>query len=240
MAEYFRDVQKQDVLFFIDNIFRFTQAGFRGLHPARPHAVRRGLPAQPGGRDGPAPGAHHLDPWSLDHPPCRRSTSPADDLTDPAPATTFAHLDATTVLSRRSRRRASTRRSTRWTRRPGSWTRAYIAQDHYDCAMRVKGHPAEVQGPPGHHRDPRHRRTGRGGQAHRPPGPPYRALPVAEHPRGEAVHRCRRLGCHPRGVDHRVQRHRGRKVRPLLHEQAFFLCGGIEDLERNAKELGVG
>jgi F0F1-type ATP synthase beta subunit len=66
MAEYFRDVQKQDVLLFIDNIFRFTQAGSE-VSPARPHAVGRGLPAHPGRRDGPAAGAHHLDAWSLDH-----------------------------------------------------------------------------------------------------------------------------------------------------------------------------
>ncbi len=67
MAEYFRDVQKQDVLLFIDNIFRFTQAGLRGVDAPRPHAVRRGLPAEPRRRDGPAPGADHLDARSLDH-----------------------------------------------------------------------------------------------------------------------------------------------------------------------------
>ncbi len=52
MAEYFRDEQGQDVLLFIDNIFRFTQAGFRGVHAARPHALGGGLPADAGRRDG--------------------------------------------------------------------------------------------------------------------------------------------------------------------------------------------
>ena len=48
MAEYFRDVKNQDVLLFIDNIFRFVQAGLGGVHPARPHAFGGGLPADPG------------------------------------------------------------------------------------------------------------------------------------------------------------------------------------------------
>ena len=67
MAEYFRDVQNQDVLLFIDNIFRFVQAGLGGVHPARPDALGRGLPADPGRRDGRAPGAHHLHPGPVDH-----------------------------------------------------------------------------------------------------------------------------------------------------------------------------
>ncbi len=48
MAEYFRDVQNQDVLLFIDNIFRFTQAGSEVSTPAGAYAFRRGLPAEPG------------------------------------------------------------------------------------------------------------------------------------------------------------------------------------------------
>ena len=67
MAEYFRDVQNQDVLLFIDNIFRFVQAGLRGVDPARPHALGRGLPAHAGRRDGRAAGAHHLDQGEVDH-----------------------------------------------------------------------------------------------------------------------------------------------------------------------------
>ena len=67
MAEYFRDVQKQDVLLFIDNIFRFTQAGSEVSTLLGRMPSRRGLPADPGRRDGRAAGADHLDPWSLDH-----------------------------------------------------------------------------------------------------------------------------------------------------------------------------
>lgn len=99
MAEYFRDEQKQDVLFFIDNIFRFTQAG------AEVSALLGRLPSAVGYQPTLATEMGRLQ---------ERITStkdgsitsiqavyvPADDLTDPAPATTFAHLDSTVVLSR--------------------------------------------------------------------------------------------------------------------------------------------
>merc|ERR1712085_80795 len=99
MAEYFRDVDKQDVLLFIDNIFRFVQAG------AEVSALLGRMPSAVGYQPTLATEMGVLQ---------ERITSttqgsitsiqavyvPADDLTDPAPATTFAHLDATTVLSR--------------------------------------------------------------------------------------------------------------------------------------------
>ncbi len=99
-AEYFRDVENQDVLFFVDNIFRFTQAG------SEVSALLGRIPSAVGYQ--PTLGT---DMGSMQE----RITStkngsitsvqavyvPADDLTDPAPATTFAHLDATTVLSRK-------------------------------------------------------------------------------------------------------------------------------------------
>ncbi|MGP1589455.1 MAG: F0F1 ATP synthase subunit beta [Oribacterium sp.] len=99
MAEYFRDVKKQDVLLFIDNIFRFTQAG------SEVSALLGRMPSAVGYQPTLA-----TDMGALQE----RITStkkgsitsvqavyvPADDLTDPAPATTFTHLDATTVLSR--------------------------------------------------------------------------------------------------------------------------------------------
>ncbi|GFN36199.1 F0F1 ATP synthase subunit beta [Tepidimicrobium xylanilyticum] len=99
MAEYFRDVEGQDVLLFIDNIFRFTQAG------SEVSALLGRMPSAVGYQPTLATEMGQLQ---------ERITStkkgsitsvqavyvPADDLTDPAPATTFAHLDATTVLSR--------------------------------------------------------------------------------------------------------------------------------------------
>ena len=99
MAEYFRDVEGQDVLFFVDNIFRFTQAG------AEMSALLGRIPSAVGYQP-----TLSTDMGALQE----RITStkkgsitsvqaiyvPADDLTDPAPATSFAHLDATTVLNR--------------------------------------------------------------------------------------------------------------------------------------------
>jgi F-type H+-transporting ATPase subunit beta len=99
IAEYFRDVEGQDVLFFVDNIFRFTQAG------AEVSALLGRIPSAVGYQP-----TLSTDMGALQE----RITStnkgsitsvqavyvPADDLTDPAPATSFAHLDATTVLSR--------------------------------------------------------------------------------------------------------------------------------------------
>ena len=66
MAESFRDEGK-DVLFFVDNIYRFTLAGYRSIRTAGPYAFRSGLPAYPGRRDGPSARAHHLDQDRFDH-----------------------------------------------------------------------------------------------------------------------------------------------------------------------------
>ena len=98
-AEYFRDEEGQDVLLFIDNIFRFTQAGSEVSALLGRIPVGGGLPADAGHRHGHAAGAHHVDQkGSITS--VQAIYVPADDLTDPAPATSFAHLDATTVLSR--------------------------------------------------------------------------------------------------------------------------------------------
>lgn len=99
MAEYFRDVNKQDVLLFIDNIFRFVQAG------SEVSALLGRMPSAVGYQ--PTLGTDMGDLQERIASTLEGSITsiqavyvPADDLTDPAPATTFAHLDATTVLSR--------------------------------------------------------------------------------------------------------------------------------------------
>ena len=99
MAEYFRDVKKQDVLLFIDNIFRFVQAG------SEVSALLGRMPSAVGYQPTLATDLGELQERIAST--TRGSITsvqavyvPADDLTDPAPATTFAHLDATTVLSR--------------------------------------------------------------------------------------------------------------------------------------------
>ena len=99
MAEYFRDVEGQDVLLFIDNIFRFTQAGSEvsALLGRMPSAVgyQPTLANEMGELQERITSTNRGSITSV-----QAVYVPADDLTDPAPATTFAHLDATTVLSR--------------------------------------------------------------------------------------------------------------------------------------------
>ncbi len=99
MAEYFRDVSKQDVLLFIDNIFRFVQAGSEvsALLGRMPSAVgyQPTLGTEMGELQERITSTREGSITSI-----QAVYVPADDLTDPAPATTFAHLDATTVLSR--------------------------------------------------------------------------------------------------------------------------------------------
>ncbi|XP_059645904.1 ATP synthase subunit beta, chloroplastic-like [Cornus florida] len=99
MAEYFRDVNEQDVLLFIDNIFRFVQAGSEvsALLGRMPSAVgyQPTLSTEMGSLQERITSTKEGSITSI-----QAVYVPADDLTDPAPATTFAHLDATTVLSR--------------------------------------------------------------------------------------------------------------------------------------------
>merc|ERR1712183_873665 len=99
VAEYFRDYEGQDVLLFIDNIFRFTQAGSEvsALLGRIPSAVgyQPTLATDMGGLQERITTTSKGSITSV-----QAIYVPADDLTDPAPATTFAHLDATTVLSR--------------------------------------------------------------------------------------------------------------------------------------------
>jgi F-type H+-transporting ATPase subunit beta len=99
IAEYFRDVEKQDLLLFIDNIFRFTQAGseMSALLGRIPSAVgyQPTLSTEMGGLQERITSTKDGSITSV-----QAIYVPADDLTDPAPATAFAHLDATTVLNR--------------------------------------------------------------------------------------------------------------------------------------------
>ncbi|MDO5721589.1 MAG: F0F1 ATP synthase subunit beta [Actinomycetaceae bacterium] len=137
MAEYFRDVQNQDVLLFIDNIFRFTQAGSEvsTLLGRMPSAVgyQPNLADEMGQLQEriTSAGGHSITSLQAIY-------VPADDYTDPAPATTFAHLDATTELSREIASRglypavdplASTSRIL---------DPAYVGEEHYAVATRVK------------------------------------------------------------------------------------------------------
>ncbi|MDD9362572.1 MAG: F0F1 ATP synthase subunit beta, partial [Anaplasma sp.] len=99
MAEYFRDVEGQDVLFFVDNVFRFTQSGSEvsALLGRVPSAVgyQPTLASEMGAMQERITSTHKGSITSV-----QAIYVPADDLTDPAPSTSFLHLDSTTVLSR--------------------------------------------------------------------------------------------------------------------------------------------
>jgi F-type H+-transporting ATPase subunit beta len=137
MAEYFRDVQKQDVLLFIDNIFRFTQAGSEvsTLLGRMPSAVgyQPTLADEMGQLQERITSTRGHSITSM-----QAIYVPADDITDPAPATVFAHLDATTTLSR-----AITEKGIYPAVDPLDSTSRimdprYIGQEHYDVAQTVK------------------------------------------------------------------------------------------------------
>jgi len=137
MAEYFRDVNKQDVLLFIDNIFRFVQAGSEvsALLGRMPSAVgyQPTLATEMGVLQERITSTNEGSITSI-----QAVYVPADDLTDPAPATTFAHLDATTVLSRGLASKGiypavDPLDSTSTMLQPG-----IVGEEHYGTAQRVK------------------------------------------------------------------------------------------------------
>jgi F-type H+-transporting ATPase subunit beta len=138
MAEYFRDVQKQDVLLFIDNIFRYTQAGSEvsTLLGRMPSAVgyQPNLADEMGVLQERITSTRGHSITSM-----QAIYVPADDYTDPAPATTFAHLDATTELSRDIASLGIYPAVDPLTSTSRILDPRYISQDHYDTAVRVIG-----------------------------------------------------------------------------------------------------
>ena len=235
MAEYFRDVQKQDVLLFIDNIFRFTQAGSEvsTLLGRMPSAVgyQPTLADEMGQLQERITSTRGHSITSM-----QAIYVPADDITDPAPHTVFAHLDATTTLSR-----AITEKGIYPAVDPLDSTSRildarYIGQEHYDVAR-------EVQRILQRYRELQDiiailgvDELWRRGQGHGAAGAADRAVPVPAHVRGRAVHRA--AGClHAAGGDDLLVQGDQRGKYDNLPEQAFFMCGGIEDVEKKAREL---
>ncbi|MBT5248263.1 MAG: F0F1 ATP synthase subunit beta [Microbacteriaceae bacterium] len=137
MAEYFRDVQNQDVLLFIDNIFRFTQAGSEvsTLLGRMPSAVgyQPNLADEMGILQERITSTRGHSITSL-----QAIYVPADDYTDPAPATTFAHLDATTELSREIAAKGLYPAVDPLTSTSRILDPLYIGDDHYRVATTVK------------------------------------------------------------------------------------------------------
>jgi F-type H+-transporting ATPase subunit beta len=137
MAEYFRDVQKQDVLLFIDNIFRFTQAGSEvsTLLGRMPSAVgyQPNLADEMGQLQERITSTRGHSITSM-----QAIYVPADDYTDPAPATTFAHLDATTELSREIASLGIYPAVDPLTSTSRILDPRFIGEDHYNTAIRIK------------------------------------------------------------------------------------------------------
>jgi len=235
MAEYFRDVQKQDVLLFIDNIFRFTQAGSE---------VSTLL--------GRMPSAVGYQPTLADEMGIlqERITStrghsitsmqaiyvPADDITDPAPHTTFAHLDATTVLSRPISELGIYPAVDPLDSTSRILDPRYIGDEHYRVAARVK----EILQRYKDLQDiiailgidelseedkiivQRARRIQRFLSQNTFVAKAFTGLEGSFVPLDETIDAFKKLT--EGEYDH-------------VPEQAFFMCGGLEDVERKAKEL---
>lgn len=235
MAEYFRDVQNQEVLLFIDNIFRFTQAGSEvsTLLGRMPSAVgyQPTLADEMGQLQERITSVRGHSITSL-----QAIYVPADDYTDPAPATTFAHLDATTELSRDIASRglypavdplASTSRIL---------DPQYVGQAHYDVATQVKSilqKNKELQdiiailgvdelGEEDKVTVARARRIEQYLSQNTYTAVKFTGVEGSTVPVDETVEAFRRI-CEG-DFDH-------------VPEQAFFNIGGIEDLERRAREL---
>ena len=235
VAEYFREAGGQDVLLFIDNIFRFVQAGSEvsALLGRMPSAVgyQPTLATEMGELQERITSTKRGSVTSV-----QAIYVPADDLTDPAPAATFAHLDATTVLSRAISEKGIYPAVDPLDSNSRILTRDAVGNEHYEVATARAGDPAALQGPAGHHRHPRHGRALRRGQGHRAARPQDRALPRAAVHRGRAVHRHARQVRAARRHRPRLQGpRRGQVRRPP--EQAFFMVGGIEEAAEKAKLL---
>jgi F-type H+-transporting ATPase subunit beta len=178
VAEYFRDTMGQDVLLFIDNIFRFTQAGSEvsALLGRMPSAVgyQPTLGTEMGALQERITSTKKGSITSV-----QAIYVPADDLTDPAPATAFAHLDATTVLSRQIAELGIYPAVDPLDSTSRILDPRIIGEEHYSVARRVQA---------GHHRDPGHGRALGRGQADRVAGEENPALPVAALPCSRGLH----------------------------------------------------
>src|SRR3954447_25193829 len=235
MAEYFRDEQKQDVLLFIDNIFRFTQAGSEvsTLLGRMPSAVgyQPTLADEMGELQERITSTRGHSITSL-----QAIYVPADDITDPAPHTTFAHPDATTVLSRPISEKGIYPAVDPLDSSSRILDPQYVGQEHYDVAQEVK----------------------RILQRYKELQDIIAILGIDELSEEDrvTVNRARRIQrflSQPFFVAEQFTGIAGKFV-PIAEtieafkkltqgdfddypEQAFFLCGGLDDVEANAKKL---
>jgi F-type H+-transporting ATPase subunit beta len=236
MAEYFRDVQKQDVLLFIDNIFRFTQAGSEvsTLLGRMPSAVgyQPTLADEMGQLQERITSTRGHSITSM-----QAIYVPADDITDPAPHTTFAHLDATTVLSRPISEQGIYPAVDPLDSTSRLLDPQYVGEEHYGIAQEVKRilqRYNELQdiiailgidelGEEDKVLVGRARRIQRFLSQNMFVAEAFTGQPGSFVPLSETLQSFKSLT--EGEYDH-------------YPEQAFFMCGGLEDLEANAKRLG--
>ena len=144
MAEYFRDEQGQDVLFFIDNIFRFTQAGSEvsALLGRMPSAVgyQPTLATEMGQLQERITSTNKGSVTSI-----QAIYVPADDYTDPAPATTFAHLDATTNLERKLSEMGIYPAVDPFASTSRALSPEIVGEEHYAVARQVQANTSTLQ-----------------------------------------------------------------------------------------------
>jgi F-type H+-transporting ATPase subunit beta len=235
MAEYFRDVQKQDVLLFVDNIFRFTQAGSEvsTLLGRMPSAVgyQPTLADEMGELQERITSTRGHSITSL-----QAIYVPADDITDPAPHTTFTHLDATTVLSRAISELGIYPAVDPLDSTSRILDARYIGEEHYGVARRVQQilqrykdlqDIIAILGIDELSEEDkvivnRARRIQRFLSQPFFVAEQFTGIPGKFVPLAETIESFRRLT--EGEFDH-------------LPEQAFFMCGGIEDAEAKAREL---
>jgi F-type H+/Na+-transporting ATPase subunit beta len=238
MAEYFRDVKNQDVLLFIDNIFRFTQAGSEvsSLLGRMPSAVgyQPNLADEMGVLQERITSTRGRSITSM-----QAIYVPADDYTDPAPATTFAHLDATTNLDRGLFSQAiypaiHPLQSTSRILDP-----QYVGQEHYEVANRVKGilqrnqELQDIIAILGIDELPeedkitvaRARRIQRFLSQNTYAATQFTGIEGSTVPLEETIDSFKRI------CDGEFDSY---------PEQAFYMCGGLEDVEKKAAELRKG
>src|ERR687897_889724 len=238
MAEYFRDVQKQDVLLFIDNIFRFTQAGSEvsTLLGRMPSAVgyQPTLADEMGVLQERITSTRGHSITSM-----QAIYVPADDITDPAPHTTFAHLDATTVLSRPISEKGIYPAVDPLDSTSRILDAQYVGNEHYEIAQTVKRILQRYQelqdiiailgidelGEEDKVTVNRARRIERFLSQNMFVAEAFTNQPGSVVPLSETIESFDKIA---KGEFDDVP------------EQAFFLCGGLEDLEKNAERLKKG
>ncbi len=235
MAEYFRDVQKQDVLLFIDNIFRFTQAGSEvsTLLGRMPSAVgyQPTLADEMGQLQERITSTRGHSITSM-----QAIYVPADDITDPAPHTTFAHLDATTVLSRAISDKGIYPAVDPLDSTSRILDARYVGDEHYRVAARTK----EILQRYKELQDiiailgidelseedkvlvGRARRIERFLSQNTYAAEQFTGIPGSTVPVKDTIEAFKALA--DGDFDH-------------VPEQAFFMCGGLDDVEKNAAEL---